>query len=104
MRKGISVSIICRGFCRFYKPGKKEDLRCGAYDFLAANLTEEELKLAALSAVRRCDYSRDREIRELICSRCEFRVDGCDFREGLASPPCGGYAIVERLLKQKYVV
>lgn len=104
MREGISRSIICRGFCSFYKPGEKEDLKCATYDFLASNLTEDELKLAALSAVRRCDYSRDKEISELICARCEFLVGGCDYREGLASPPCGGYAIVERLFKQKYPV
>lgn len=103
MREVVSKNIICRGFCSFYKPDKKEDLNCGAYDFLTTNLTEDELKLAAFSAIRPCDYSRDREIRDLACSGCEFLADGCDFREGLPSPPCGGYAIVESLLKQNYI-
>ncbi len=32
------TSIICKGFCSFYREGK-EDLSCGTYLFLRNNLT-----------------------------------------------------------------
>lgn len=100
MSEGIRREIICGGFCSFYKPGKNEDLKCGTYAFLARNLSTGEIRHAALKSSPRPDYSRDREIRALICDRCEFLVAGCDFREGFPSSPCGGYAIVEGLLKR----
>lgn len=91
--------LICKGFCSFYKPGK-EDLKCGAYAFLERNLSTGELRSAARTATPRPDVSLDSEMRELICERCDFLDGGCGFREGLRSPPCGGYAIVEGLLKK----
>ncbi len=100
MSEGIRRDIICRAHCTFYKPGRKESLKCGTFDLLAQNLSTGELRHAAGKKARRPDFSHDREIRKLACERCEFLVGGCDFREGRLSPPCGGYAIVEGLLKK----
>ena len=92
------TEVICKRFCKFYKPGK-DRLACGAYDFLAENLSAGELsKMADYGGVSP-DFSVDAIIRGLACERCEFRIDGCDFRAGLNSPPCGGYVLIERLLK-----
>jgi hypothetical protein len=102
MNKGILRSIVCRGFCSFYKNGKNESPKCGTYDFLAENLSTDELREAALAAIRHMDYSLDKEIRHMICERCAFFADGCDFRRSRRSPPCGGYIIIERLFKQRY--
>jgi hypothetical protein len=95
----VRRKLVCKGFCEFYKPGKKESLKCGTFDFLSRNLTRGELAHVS-RGTGPCDLSRDEEIRDLACRRCEFLVDGCDFRDGLPSPPCGGYAIVESLLKR----
>lgn len=102
MNEAIRRRIICRGFCSFYKPRKNNSFRCGTYDFLKETLSTDELREAALAAIRRLDYSRDKEIKHIICDRCAFLADGCDFRMGRRSPPCGGYVIVERLFKQRY--
>lgn len=102
MHKGILRSIVCRGFCSFYNPGKNESIKCGTYDFLAENLSTDELREAALAAIRHMDYSRDKEIRHMICKRCAFFADGCDFRRSRRSPPCGGYAIVAWLFKRQH--
>jgi hypothetical protein len=102
MSEAIRRRIICRGFCSFYKPRRNNSFRCAAYDFLAENLSTEELRLAALDAIRRSDYTRDRDIRSIVCKRCAFLSDGCDFRRGRRSPPCGGYAIVEWLFKRQH--
>ena len=97
------TGIICKGFCSYYKEGK-EDLCCGTYLFLKRNLTLGELcSVLDLSKMdeRPSEYfsTADDEIKRLICDKCDFAVDGCDFREDGSHPPCGGYSIVGILLK-----
>ncbi len=97
------TGIICKGFCSFYKEGK-DDLCCGAYLFLKKNLTLRELhSVLELSKMdeRPLEYvsPADEEIKRLACDKCDFLVDGCDFREDGSHPPCGGYSIIEMLLK-----
>ncbi len=102
MKDRAYTNIICKGFCRFYKEGR-EELHCGTYNFLRRNLTPNELTAflkrpenAKKSPVP--DFSRDKEIKEIVCDGCEFLMDGCDFREDGSHPPCGGYILLERLL------
>ncbi len=94
--------IICKNFCQFYKEGK-EDLYCGTYLFLRNNLTPGELR-SILSLSKACErpaeytFTADDEIKKVVCEKCDFLVDGCDFREDGSHPPCGGYRIIELLL------
>ena len=101
--KGIDrrelIATVCRRFCSFYKPGKRRTTVCGTADFLMRNLSPTELRAVARATERLCDFSEDRAIRALACESCDYLVGGCDFRDGLPSPPCGGYPIVEALLK-----
>jgi hypothetical protein len=99
MAEDAERKLVCEKFCKFYKPGRKEDLKCGALALLSRNLTRGELGHASRGTGPH-DLSRDSEVRALACQRCEFLVDGCDFRDGLPSPPCGGYSVVESLLKR----
>ena len=99
MKKNNYTDIICRRFCRFYKGGR-EELTCGTYNFLLRNLTAGELKSSVLSVKSRAGFPLDEELRALACEQCDFLADGCDFRAGLDSPPCGGYAIIEQLLRE----
>ena len=96
------TSMICKGFCSFYKEGK-EGLCCGAYLFLKNNLTLRELRsLLDLSKMYKRPseyvYPSDDEIKGLVCDKCDFMVDGCDFMEDGSHPPCAGYSIIEMLL------
>jgi hypothetical protein len=77
------VTDVCEKLCAFYKPGKSEELKCGTFLFLKRNLTTREVREAAREA----------------CEQCDFLADGCDFRQGLDSPPCGGYTVIEHLLR-----
>lgn len=97
VKKDNFTDLICKGFCRYYKEGK-EELTCGAYNFLAGNFTPRELE----SKIKRIkpDLSCDKMIKVLICDKCDFLRDGCDFRGGLDGPPCGGYTISEWLIKE----
>lgn len=99
MKTDSYTKTICRGFCRFYKEGK-EELTCGTYNFLAERFGPEDLAAKIKDIRKTADFSRDEEIKKIICGKCEFLADGCDFREGLDSPPCGGYTIIEWLLSQ----
>lgn len=99
MKEEQLTDIVCRTFCRFYKGGK-EELQCGTYEYLKEHFTPEELLSLLEDIPSFPGLTHDEEIRDLICTRCEFLVDGCDFRDGLDSPPCGGYAIVEYLISK----
>lgn len=98
MKTGAFTELICKGFCSFYKEGK-EELTCETYNFLARNLTVGELRMAVQGMDKTPDLSFDDNIRRVICCRCDFLKEGCDFRGGRRSPPCGGYVIIENLLK-----
>lgn len=76
-------------------------MACETYNFLASGFAPEALAASAQDIKAKSDLSFDAEIKKNICARCDFLLDGCDFREGLGSTPCGGYAIVEWLMKSK---
>jgi len=93
------TDIICNKFCRFYKEGRDET-SCGTYRFLADRFTACELGMLVSGLSKNPVYSCDAEVREFICSACDFLVDGCDFREGADVLPCGGYSIIEGLISR----
>lgn len=97
MKTGAFTDIVCKGFCRFYREGK-ENQACGTYDFLSRNLTASELASMVSAIHLKPDFSQDEEIMSLACMQCDFLADGCDFREGLDAPACGGYTILASLL------
>ncbi len=99
MKNGDYTELICRRFCTFYKE-RDEGPACGTYDFLRRNLTPGEIESTVRHVRSGKDFPRDKEIKELICEQCDFLADGCDYREGLDAPPCGGYAIVHWLLEK----
>jgi hypothetical protein len=98
MEESLYAEHICGRFCSFYRPGKKI-LQCGSFKVRREILSPGELRRIAESTAPEYDLTGDEDINELVCSRCDFTADGCDFYQGLDSPPCGGYTIVRRLLK-----
>jgi hypothetical protein len=103
MKEKIYSDIICRGFCSFFKEGK-EEIQCGGYQLLIDNFTVNELDqmtgLIDRSEGLKKQVPPDNEtLFELVCGRCDFRIDGCDYREDRSGPPCGGFIIIEKLTK-----
>ncbi len=94
------TDIICKLYCDFYKEGK-EEMHCMTYKYLKEKFSPDELS-SEMNDVKekRPAFSFDSEIQKEICKKCDFIEDGCDYREGLSSPPCGGYKIVEELKKK----
>lgn len=98
MKETVYAEIICKGFCKFYKEGK-EEIQCGGYKLLKNNLTCAELiQLADNISKQTNPEESENFLTQFICNKCDFQIDGCDFREGLPSPPCGGYIIISRLI------
>ncbi len=84
--------IICKKFCSYYKPGK-EELSCGAFEFLKISLTLEELR----DLIKGKLFINPLLDQKDFCERCAFRFNDCDFYAGLSASPCGGYRIIETL-------
>ncbi|HTZ17006.1 MAG TPA: hypothetical protein VMB78_01070 [Dissulfurispiraceae bacterium] len=97
------TDIVCRRFCRYYKKGKDE-LECGGYKFLVDNFTLSELHLMT-DLLDSPDTLKDQipaeneDLFSLVCEVCDFRIDGCDYREDRSGPPCGGFILVTNLVK-----
>lgn len=98
MKNASYTDIICKKFCDYYKDGK-EEFACETYNFLARKFAPGELESRIQDIGKSPEFLHDEEIKKLICEKCDFLVDGCDFREGLDAQPCGGYAIIEWLIK-----
>ena len=103
MKEEIYTDIICKSFCSYFKQGK-EDMNCGGYRVLINNFTIAELrKLADLpdnkDEIKRWIPPDDETLFSLVCSKCDFAIDGCDYKENRSGPPCGGYILIERLVK-----
>jgi len=101
MKEHSHASIVCGPYCRFYKPGK-EEMACAGLLFFQKRWSEEQLRgLCAKLSPMAWNGSEDESLSATLCRLCEFRIDGCGFREGEAdSPPCGGYILLELLLRQ----
>jgi hypothetical protein len=115
MKAKIYTEIICKGFCKYYKEGK-EELHCNGYVFLRNNFTPYELKIlldiknviARSGATKQSPHLEiasplalndrlDEELKNLICAKCDFFIDECDYTDNHAGPPCGGYIIINLL-------
>ena len=101
MKENDYVNIVCRPFCSFYKEGK-EEIQCGGYNLLKDQFTLSELKILAAQIEKTKDISRqiptkNKNLADLICSQCDFLIDGCDYSENRSGPPCGGYILINEL-------
>ena len=103
MKERIYSEIICKGFCSFFKEGKDE-LLCGGYKFLRDNLTPNELEhlthfVDRAEGLKKQIPPDNETLFGLICSTCDFHIDGCDYREDRSGPPCGGFILTGKLIK-----
>ncbi|MBF0345934.1 MAG: hypothetical protein HQL06_17115 [Nitrospirae bacterium] len=90
------TELICKQFCTFYSEGK-ESLQCATYLYVRDRLSEDRLTGLVCGVEKEVEFLDDAFVKETICKQCDFLKDGCDYREGLKSPPCGGYRVVEAL-------
>ncbi len=106
MAKRDFQEYICRPFCSFFRPGEKEELACqGA--LVVERLAEKGVidpSVLPGGEWKRGDLWQvnDALLGEMVCGRCPFRDDGCDYRAPLRpadAEPCGGYILLRLLRK-----
>jgi hypothetical protein len=96
--------LICAPLCRYHKPGKAEEPGCGGLVWLQSRPhLRAPLAQAALDPADSLYGLNDDDPRLLhVCAGCEYRADGCDFRDPSVPrdkcAPCGGLRAVAGLL------
>lgn len=108
MDKNKAIDIICKNFCKFYKPEKDEALACRGFDLVLNLVGEGKINDARISEITNftlSDYPFDELLKEHLCKKCDFVIDGCAFRDesyhGEKKVPCGGYILLTMLLSKK---
>jgi hypothetical protein len=89
---------LCKVFCSYYKPGKKEELACLGYDVIR-RLMDKGVQIDFTP--REKSAGQDDVLIQHLCQHCPFCKDDCDYaakRE--KSLPCGGYILLRQLLEQ----
>jgi hypothetical protein len=100
MKDDAYTEIICKELCKYYREGK-EELHCNGYVFLRDNFTPHELKTMLDLSKPQKDMKyeipdEDEELINLVCAKCDFFIDECDYTDNRSGPPCGGYLIIKR--------
>ncbi|BEQ15639.1 hypothetical protein [Desulfoferula mesophila] len=96
----------CAGLCRYYKPHKREDPGCGGVELLKRRPDLAPLLEALPSPPDDGLFALAEDDPRLlaVCGACEFRIDGCDFRDPAVArdqcSPCGGLRAVAWLLDE----
>lgn len=89
---------VCHPLCRYYKPEKPEESVCGGLAWLHGRRPPLVLDELVARAVREGDALSGLAPEDprllTVCEVCEYRVDGCDFRDPSVPraecAPCGG--------------
>jgi hypothetical protein len=107
MKRNSRLVEICRQYCVYFKPGKKEDLACMGLIVVEAisekkgNVMQDALRGAAADKLvdgSMCPGTKSVLIRH-ICRICPFVKEDCDFAaEQEGAPPCGGFIYLGRLI------
>lgn len=100
------IDLVCKGFCRYYKGEKEEGISCEGFKFAGRLLGKDGSILdkirSPISNLKSpiSNYQWDGLLKVVLCERCEFLRDGCDFRGNLGQNayPCGGYLFLDYLL------
>jgi len=99
-KKEKADTMLCRNFCRYYKPGKNEELACQGFVAVhrliskGRQLSQKKPRITAVLDARTVEG-----LKERICAVCSFHEADCDFiLSGGTASPCGGYALLFHLL------
>lgn len=100
-KKTAARSAICRGFCRYYKPGVNEELECeGANVVLRLLCRGKDLPVGGPLTGPALEAGVMQAFQDRVCAACAFREDDCDFiLTSGAAQPCGGGVVLLRMFQ-----
>jgi hypothetical protein len=93
-------TALCESFCRYYRPGKNEELACQGF-IVVHELIKRGKKISSeRPGTMATPDARTREgLKKKVCAVCEFHAADCDFvLTGGTAAPCGGFALLSHLL------
>jgi len=93
---------LCRGFCFYYKPSKREELACGGYR-MVERLIRHGKKISFERSGKAFGAETVDALEEALCRSCPFFTYDCDFAVNREAPPCGGYLLIGQLLESRTV-
>lgn len=92
-------TTLCRNFCRYYKPGKNEELSCRGFVVVHRILRKgRKLPLERPETLSLPDAGTVESLRNRLCRACDFHEGECDFVLTGTATPCGGFILLAHLL------
>jgi hypothetical protein len=94
---------LCRTFCKYYKPSKKEELSCMGFRVIERLILRGDCVPFGEFAVVPGRLTQETLVQEM-CAFCPFYDDDCDFVKGKEhSTACGGFILLARLLETRVI-
>jgi hypothetical protein len=91
------INNLCRRFCSYYKPTKNEEISCRGF-----SVVERMMREGKEISFDRSDEPVGRDtadsLSRLLCRRCLFFQEDCDFAARVGTVPCGGYLLIGKLI------
>ena len=94
---------ICRPFCDYFHPGKKEELFCRGAQVVENLVRRQRLIPEDFREPDRKEPltpGQEPGLEAAVCEDCPFRPEDCDFKSAQPPPdcrPCGGLVLLHRL-------
>jgi len=99
--------LLCAEHCRFFKPWRGEERRCGAHKWLLRTVMREEQVLDDMEKLRSQNattpLAHDALLLRTVCAKCEYYPGECGYRNPAgpgSAAPCGGMVALELLLER----
>jgi hypothetical protein len=93
---------LCRRFCSYYKPSKREELACRGFRVVEC-LIRNGNEISFERAGKALGIDTADALEEALCRRCPFFADDCDFAVNKKAQPCGGYLLIGQLIESRTV-
>ena len=102
----LTIDLVCRGFCEYYREGRGGEDDCAGFAAILRGIETKTLTnrhFRQMLGVIPDPAVRYPLLTERLCSQCDYlKDDGCDFmapshKEN--SSPCGGYRLILGLLE-----
>lgn len=96
------IDLICKGYCKFYRKNKDEKLSCEGFNFFEKSFTPFSINSTGKYNIP-SNFKYDSILMNILCKKCDFLIDGCDYRDKSCHNrafPCGGFILLNKLLEE----
>lgn len=97
------IDLICKGYCKFYKESKNEELACEGFRFFERSFSPLPVDNTNKYNLPET-FKYDSVLMDILCKKCDFLIDGCDYRDEKyhnKASPCGGFILLHRIMEEQ---